>query len=117
MESHLDRDYVRPTETPIDEFMGRLGARAADALKTSASVITAGAPGEKALAEWEYGRVQIRQLPEDEQRILRISLGGGIAQAEIDYCVFRGDRTRCAYLLELAAEALRAGPDGKASKP
>jgi hypothetical protein len=79
-------------------------------MKAGAAEITAGAPGEPILAEWRYKTLSIVERPEDEQKILRISVGGGVPGADISYCVFRGDRTQCAYLLESAAAALRAGP-------
>ena len=91
-------------------FWDRLKERAAQGERDRTAEITMGKPGERALSEWPHGQLQIRQMPEDEQGILRISVGGGIHYAHIDYCVFRGDRTRCAYLLEEAAKALRRGP-------
>lgn len=117
MESHLDRDFLEPTKEPLGKFYKRLGKRASRMAQDGLSQITAGKPGEMALVEWEAGRLQVRQMPPDLQDILRVSLGGGIEQAHIDYCVFRGDRTRCAYLLEEAAKALREGPPPAKKNP
>jgi hypothetical protein len=76
------------------------------------SGIAGGLPDESVLAEWRYKTLSIVERPEDEQKIVRISVGGGVPGADISYCVFRGDRTQCAHLLETAAAALRAGPLG-----
>ena len=102
MQTHPDNDAVEPSE-----WMKSLESKAERMVAESKSRLTAGHPGEKALSEWEHGEIQVREMPEDEHRILRISVGGGATQANVNYCVFRGDRTRCAYLLEEAAKALR----------
>lgn len=75
------------------------------------SVVAAGSPGEPILAEWDRGRIHVVKRPDDEQGILRISVGGGIERVKLDYCVFRSDRTACAFLLEQAALALRETPE------
>lgn len=105
MESHCDRDSALPAD-----FWTKLGERAGTMVQNRQSEITAGKRGEPVLAEWKCGDLHVVQRPADEQEILRISIGGGISLAHIDYCVFRGDRTRCACLLEEAAKALRDGP-------
>lgn len=109
METHRDADspdVLRARE----EFLSKLEKRAKKMRRDRASEITAGKDGEEPLLKWKHGDMQVTQLPEDEQKILRISIGGGVDIVCVDYCVFRGDRTRCAYMLEQAAEALRLGP-------
>lgn len=107
MQSHVDRDAERALPS---EFWPRLKGRAGRAMAGDLSGIAGGLPDELPLAEWRYKTLSIVERPEDEQKILRISVGGGVPGADISYCVFRGDRTQCAYLLETAAAALRAGP-------
>ena len=109
MQTHRNEDFMSRSE-----WLKSLKAKADRMVEDGKSSITAGCPGEKALAEWEHGVdpdvIQVRQMPEDEHGILRISVGGGASLANVNYCVFRGDRTRCAYLLEEAAKAMRAKP-------
>ena len=107
MQTHMDQDVPADTLNQFD----RLKERAKTGRKHRLADITAGKPGEKALAEWEHDGLQVRQMPDDEQGILRISVGGGVSWANIEYCVFRGDRTQCAYRLEQAAKALRNKPE------
>jgi hypothetical protein len=51
------------------------------------------------------------QLLDDEQGILRISvgglLGGPLDGVDANYLVFRGDPAKCLWMLERAAHALR----------
>lgn len=105
MQSHSDEDAVLPSD-----FWNRLERRADRMMAEGGAEITAGAPGEPVLNEWRHRTLHIVQRPNDEQNILRISAGGGVVGADIGYCVFRGDRTQCANLLEQAAVALREGP-------
>ena len=104
MQTHEDRDVPDP-------FLGRLKERADECMKHQMADITAGTPGEEIVDEWRHGRLTVTHRPDDEQGILRISIGGGaqLAKYDGDYCVFRGNRTACAYLLEQAAKALREG--------
>jgi hypothetical protein len=75
------------------------------------SRITNPEEGEKALAEWEAQGVYVRQLPDDQQGILRISIGGGKTPAgDMAYCVFRGNRHECIALLRKALRALEKVP-------
>jgi hypothetical protein len=105
MQTHQDSDSIEASE-----WLRTLSAKAARMVKEGTSRLTAGCDGEKALSEWEYGDIQVREMFEDEHGILRISVGGGATHANVNYCVFRGDRTRCAFLLEEAAKALRNKP-------
>ena len=100
MQTHEDSDVFD------HEQWNRLMERARKGQRESTAEITAGKPGEPELDKWraECG-MNIVQRPDDEQGILRVSVGG--KPAVIDYCVFRGDRAKCAELLERAAAALR----------
>jgi hypothetical protein len=105
--THEDKDFNPPDLTP---FMSRLKDRADAVLKAERSTITAGLPGERPLAQWEHSGISVRRMSEDEQCILRISIGGGAPEGEpqLDYCVFRGDPHRCLFLMERAVEAMRS---------
>lgn len=101
MQTHEDVDFDWP----------RLQERAKEMTKRGASQITAGEPGEEVLQSWDSANgVSVKQLPDDEQGILRISVGGGIQKIDVNYCVCRGDLAKCAHLLEKAAHALKDGP-------
>ena len=91
--------------------MDRLRERARAMVANGESQITGGKFGEPVLAEWQAkNKTRVTQRPDDEQDICRISVGGGIQGADLTYAVFRGDRIKCAFLLEMAAAALREGP-------
>ena len=94
-----------------DPYMRRLKERADEAMRNSASQITAGYPNEKAIDEYLANDVYVTQRPDDEQGILRISVGGGVRNRNVNYCVFRGDRKRVIDLLKKAVVALEARTD------
>ncbi len=95
MQTHEDFDYARLQE------------RAEQMVDMKASEITAGKPGEMTLRSYEATNgIHVKQLPEDEQEIRRISIGGH-DKVPISYCVYRGDPGKCAALLENAALAIR----------
>lgn len=89
-------------------FMERLKQRAAQ--DKGKSQITAGHESEIPLARWKHGDVQVTHYPDDEQGILRISIGGGHTPVPLNYCVIRGGVGQCIELLEKAIAALRASP-------
>ena len=91
-------------------FMDRLRDRAAKMKRDKASEITAGKEGEEPLATWNAHNVQCQHLPDDEQGVLRISIGGGRTPVPMNYCVIRGDLGQCIELLERAIVALREAP-------
>src|SRR6185369_18079838 len=98
MQTHEDSD---------SPFMRRLRERADQVSAARGSEITAGKPGEKPPAEWFANGVNVKRLPDDEQGILRISIGGGdLTPERMNYCVFRGDREACMKLLRAALIAL-----------
>ena len=99
MQTHRDSDY-----------MDMLRARAELMKDAQASQITTGKPGEEVVQQYEHNGVQVVQLPDDPQLILRISIGGGdhIPTARpINYCNFRGDPGMCIALLEKCLEAMK----------
>ena len=106
-QSHLDSDAQQGMSP---EFLERLKQRAEAIRQAELSQIASGATDERPLAEWRHKTIHIHELPEDEQGILRVSTGGGIIGVDMNYCTFRGDRLRCANLLEEAAVGLRDGP-------
>lgn len=98
-QSHDDRDF-----TPIPEaFLDRIR----DLQERGGNRITAGAPGEQVLGEWQHGDVLVRKLP-DDPLALRISIGQATGIGEGAYLVFRGGRAECIHLLERALAALKA---------
>jgi len=93
------------------EFLKRLRERADAAQKAAASTITTGAAGEKSLADWKSNDIHCRLMPNDEQGILRISIGGGENMpVRMNYCTIRGEVGECIALLEKAIVALRNCP-------
>jgi len=107
MQTHYDRNHERS----MREFWERLKERADEAVDKRLSEITTGKPGEQPLASWRSHGVECVNLPDDEQGILRISIGGGHPHVELNYCNFRGDVGKCIDLLERAITALRACPE------
>ena len=103
MQTHEDGSHV-------GEFLRRLKERATQMKQDRASEITGGKDGEKELARWDAEGIQCIHRPEDEQGVLRISVGGGETPVPLNYCVIRGDLGQCIELLEKAARALRAAP-------
>lgn len=110
MQTHEDGD----ARVARARFMETLEARSVDVLKRAGSEIAAGKDDEPVLDSWEhkFTGIHVVQRPDDSQTILRISVGGGPdTVVRLDYCVFRGNRTKCAWLLEQAAKALRDKPE------
>jgi len=100
MQTHPDRDGAQ-------EFMRRLQERAESMTSRGESQITAGAPGEEALAVWRYREMQVTHMPDDPDGILRISVGGGEdLPVNANYLVFRGDVGKCRALLQKALVAI-----------
>ena len=100
MQTHEDSDATE------QKFLRRLKERADAVAARGGSQITSGAPGELVLREWAANGVNVRQLPDDEQGILRVSIGGKAAQVDFNYSVFRGDREACIKLLRSALVAM-----------
>ena len=101
------RDY----DHDAGEFIDKLKARAEQMAAAGQSKITGGKPGEQRLEEWQAHGVHVRHLPDDEQGILRISVGGGETPVPLNYLVFRGAHSKCVQLLRNALLALE-DPEG-----
>ena len=106
MQTHDDSDFLERAK-----FLSRLQDRAHSMVNSKASQITAGKPGEAVFMEWQRDHVHVRQLPDDEQGILRISIGGGETPVPCNYLVFRGKHNKCVDLLRQALRVLERGPD------
>lgn len=100
MQSHDDLQHRR------DEFMRQLEERAESMSERQASIIAGGKPGEVALDEFFINGIGFRQLPPDEQGILRISIGGGSPVVNVNYCVYRGDKLACINLIRSVLKGL-----------
>ena len=107
MQTHHDRNH------DITAFMGKLQGRAAKAVKDKTSQITTGKPGETPLSRWKGSNgVHVTHMPDDEQGILRISLGGGEElPVTMNYMTIRGGVGQCIDLLEKAIVALKESPE------
>jgi len=98
MGSHSDSDFMDTLKKRSEEMKGK-------------NEITAGEPDEKTLASWRSNGIEVRHMPDDKQKITRISLGGGPhTPIPVDYCVIRGTVGECIDLLEKAIKALKEAP-------
>jgi hypothetical protein len=59
---------------------------------------------------WRANGVECVHLPNDEQGILRVSIGGGHPKVNLNYCNFRGDVGQVIELVEKALSALKECP-------
>lgn len=114
MQTHNDSDFrIREQLQSAEKkkFLDELEERAAKLRSLGASQITGGTDGEPVLAEWQAqnGMYCVRR-PDDEQGILRISVGGGVQTVDVNYCVYRGDLAKCLHLLRMAICALEECP-------
>ena len=92
--------------------MNALRERAEETSQKGGSTIAAGTENEIPMATWKADGFHVRHLPDDEQGILRISIGGGNhLPVPLNYCSIRGPVGRCIELLENAIKALKASPD------
>lgn len=73
----------------------------------------AGASVEQELGSWKASNgIHCRHMPDDEQGILRLSIGGGDhLPSKMNYVVVRGKIGQCIELLEKALVALRECPE------
>jgi len=85
-------------------FMQKLEQKAVELSGQRLNEIAAGKDGERVLFERQVGHVCVRQLPDDDLGILRISIGGG-EKLDGYYLVYRGDRDA---VREALRHALRA---------
>lgn len=107
MQSHDDAEHLNAERR---EFMDKLRQRAFKMTAEGKSEITGGKVGEQPLDGWKSNKFHVQQMPDDEQGILRISIGGGITIEQLNYLVFRGDRLACLNLLRTAVKALEKRP-------
>jgi hypothetical protein len=63
---------------------------------------------DRVLEEWQHCGVRVQMLPDDEQGVLRISIGGHPDHKPSEYCNFRGDQGRCISLLQRCLAAMQA---------
>lgn len=107
MQSHQDSDFLANE----NRWMESLKKKANQLHAEGKSSITGGLPsGEEVLHEWKARGITVRQLPDDEHGILRISIGGGETPVGVNYLVFRGKHSQCVDLLRKALIALQEGP-------
>lgn len=78
-----------------------------------ASTIAAGKPGEIPICQWKASNgIHCTRLPDDEQGILRISIGGGEhLPVTMNYASVRGSIGQVIELLEKTLVALRECPE------
>ena len=103
MQTHRDKDFR-------DDWLRSLEEKADRMQSAGESQITAGKPDEVALATWKSHKVGVMRLPDDEQGILRISIGESEEPVPLAYCVFRGEHNACCKLLRKALAAMEKGP-------
>ena len=96
-----------------DEFLNALRGKADRMGAKGTSSITAGELNEESICELKGSNgVHCRKMPDDEHKILRISIGGGEhLPVTLNYCVVRGGVGQCIELLEKAIAALRECPE------
>ena len=108
MQTHRDSDAQNSTLRELfaegSNEMERLKERAGEMVAKGESQITAGKPGEAPLIETVIRGVHVRQLPDDEQGITRVSVGG--VTGEFVYCTFRGKVGSSRAMLLAALRAL-----------
>ena len=84
--SHSDSDNVFP-----QDLMDKLQRKADAMTELGLNVITRGKETETPLWERSVNDIYVKRMPDDEDGILRISIGGPAAA----YCVIRGDANAC----------------------
>lgn len=102
MQTHEDGDALK-----AHDLIDRLKHRAEMAELRGDGQITMGTDGEKPIRQMNFDGMSVVQRPDDQDGILRISIGGGDhLPIEADYCVFRGDPTAICVLLKRALRAV-----------
>jgi len=96
-----------------EQFLNELRGKADRMGAKGTSSITAGELNEESICEWKGSNgVHCRKMPDDEHKVLRISIGGGEhLPVTLNYCVVRGGVGQCIELLEKAIAALRECPE------
>lgn len=103
MESHQDG----PDHSLSDELFRQLTEKADQMTAAKENIITAGDDDERPIRGWKHSGMSIQQLPDDEQGVLRVSVGGNVG---FGYCTFRGSRKACRTLLQQALAGLSEAP-------
>jgi len=103
MQTHPDSDAE--TSSVLRQMFSNLEARAKDNLARGDTVVTAGKPGEQALAEERIGDVSVKRLPDDPD-CLRVSIGGPDIPNQFTYLVFRGHPKSAEEQIRRAYEAI-----------
>ena len=93
----------------LDELLESLRGKADAMTEERSNKITAGDDDERPIRSWKHGSMSIRQMPDDEHGVLRISVGGNVGYG---YCTFRGPRKACAKILQQALAAIREQEEG-----
>lgn len=118
MGSHSDGDSPLPPKAlselsgaararGIREHVESLERRAIAMSERGENLITAGRDGEAVLGEWRRRGILIRRMPDDPDKVLRISIGAPEWAGNQAYLVFRGDPSKVRDLLRRAEKALR----------
>lgn len=96
-----------------EEFLNALRGKADRMGAKGTSSIASGELNEEPICVWKGSNgVHCRKLPDDEHKVLRISIGGGDhLPVTLNYCTVRGDIGQCIELLEKALKALRECPE------
>jgi len=112
MGSHADYDHLSDEsrvqwEAQRKDFLRELKIRAEVMESLSKNTLQ----NEPVLLDWKHDGIRCQLLPDDRQKILRISIGGGDdLPIKGDYCNIRGDIGKCIALLERAITALKKHP-------
>lgn len=107
MQSHEDSSH-----NLRNAFLNELRGRAKELYSENKSTIAAGGPNEIPMAKWRHKSMHVAHLPDDPQKIARISIGGGEGlPVDLNYCSIRGTVGQCIDLLEKAIAALKACPE------
>lgn len=93
----------------MPEFEDRLKRRADNASWQGSNSVAAGLPGEQVIDQWQHGNIICKKMPDDPQKVLRISVGGLAGLGA--YCVMRGDIDECVKMLRDTIEAIEARPE------
>lgn len=91
----------------IAEHLANLERRALGMSERQQNVVTAGHDGEQVLHEAQHKGFLIRRMPDDPDRVLRISVGAPEWDRNQAYLVFRGKPDAVCRLLERSLGALR----------
>ena len=86
----------------------RLQERMQKACDEGTNLITAGRDGERVLFNEPARGVLVRRLPDDPDRVLRISIGCPEWDSQQAYLVFRGESSRVYDLLRKALKAMQS---------